>query len=1028
MKSYQIYVLLLTVGLSVCSLLQAQQVNPFDSKKKTEIGSPTIDVPLLEVKGSDISNSPFVKEYNPLPFLGRGMSAAQRPGSELSFDENSSVPIFARGPHLESMPVLESDEQATAMAYEYLEEIKTDLGIKAPLEEFAFRESIRDQKGNLHLRFQQMCGQYEVHASDIVVHLLSDGKRMVNGRFHHSATDRQFVAELSEAEIQEILQTDLESQTKVTELCDHAKDMMHYHGPESKLVVYYKKGYVSVPTLAYYVVARPNFLERWEYIVDAVTGEILQEINSTCEAGPTTATDTDLNGDSRTLQVYEDGGTYIMLDVTKDMYSGPGASLPDLGDGLILTYDMQNNSPNSGANIQPVTSNNNNWDAKEVSAHWNASRAFDYFKNTFGRNSIDGDGGDVYSFINVADQNGSSMDNAFWNGVGIYYGNGAQAFTPLAGGLDVAGHEMSHGVVEHTANLEYQYESGALNESFADIFGAMIDRDDWKIGEDIVNSSVFPSGAMRDMQNPHNGGTSFNNFYYQPEKVSEKYTGSQDNGGVHLNSGIPNHAFYLFATNVGKDKAEDTFYKALQQYLTRSSQFIDLRLAVLQSCEDLYGAGSSELNAAINAFDQVEIFGPNTGNGGGSGDVSDLEENPGQEYIVFTDTNGNDPVTMYVTNAEASEFIPITQTPHSRRISMSDDGTLGVFVDDEGHIRLVNMNLDNPQETVISTDAEWDNVAISKDGRLIAAVPNYVDPNIYVYDISGETVVAASFELSNPTSAEGISTGEVKYADAIEFDHTGEYVMYDAYNEISTSQWDQNLDFWDVGWLKVWDKNTGNFADGNIIKLFSGLEEGVSLGNGVFSKNSPYIIAFDYFDFANDVQVVLGANIETSDIQEIHNNDRLGYPNYSIDDSQLLFNSSQGGEDYIFRVGLQDNKIQATGSPQTFINAAQNGVWFANGTRNLEVANESLANDFPVEVFPNPFSNKLTLNFLLEKAGPVSINVMDLQGRIVLAQASEQLTGQVQFDLQLENVPHGMYILELQTAAGKNARLITKVQ
>ena len=150
------------------------------------------------------------------------------------------------------------------------------------------------------------------------------------------------------------------------------------------------------------------------------------------------------------------------------------------------------------------------------------------------------------------------MGNAFWNGQAIFYGNGDAAFGALAKGLDVAGHEMSHGVIQSTANMEYQGESGALNESFADVFGAMIDRDNWLIGEDIVKKSAFPSGALRNMSDPHNGArTNDFNSGWQPRHYDERYKGTEDNGGVHINSGIPNYAFYKFATSVGKDKAED---------------------------------------------------------------------------------------------------------------------------------------------------------------------------------------------------------------------------------------------------------------------------------------------------------------------------------------------------------------------------------------------------------------------------------------------------------------------------------------
>src|SRR5215203_7409311 len=98
------------------------------------------------------------------------------------------------------------------------------------------------------------------------------------------------------------------------------------------------------------------------------------------------------------------------------------------------------------------------------------------------------------------------MDNAFWNGSAMFYGNGNSSFRQLERGLDVAGHEMSHGVIQNTANLEYIGQSGALNESYADVFGAMIDRNDWQIGEDVVLPAVFPSGALRDLSNPNNGG------------------------------------------------------------------------------------------------------------------------------------------------------------------------------------------------------------------------------------------------------------------------------------------------------------------------------------------------------------------------------------------------------------------------------------------------------------------------------------------------------------------------------------------
>ena len=130
---------------------------------------------------------------------------------------------------------------------------------------------------------------------------------------------------------------------------------------------------------------------------------------------------------------------------------------------------------------------------------------------------------------------------------------------------------MSHGVIEKSANLRYEGESGALSESFADIFGVMMDRDDWTIGEQVVNTDVFPSGNLRSMEDPKQGGAQG-----QPRHVSEQYLGSDDNGGVHINSGICNYAFFLFATAVGKDVAEKVYYRALTNYFIIRFQFRSL--------------------------------------------------------------------------------------------------------------------------------------------------------------------------------------------------------------------------------------------------------------------------------------------------------------------------------------------------------------------------------------------------------------------------------------------------------------------
>ncbi|MDZ7935891.1 MAG: M4 family metallopeptidase, partial [Emticicia sp.] len=275
----------------------------------------------------------------------------------------------------------------------------------------------------------------------------------------------------------------------------------------AELIIFHKDENFADERLTYNLTIRPNMLERWTYFVDANTGEVLKKFNNTCSLNdPFTATARDLNNISRTFSVQQSGGTYYMLDTQRPMYNKTTSKLPDDPIGGIWTIDALNSTSDNMKYDQVKSNSVNNWSATAVSAHYNAGLCYDYYRTKFTRNSLDGKGGSIISVINIADDDGKGMDNAFWNGEFMGYGNGRDAFRPLAGALDVAGHEMTHGVIEATARLEYQNQSGALNESFADIFGVMIDRDDWTLGEDVIRAGSFPSGALRSLSNPNQGG------------------------------------------------------------------------------------------------------------------------------------------------------------------------------------------------------------------------------------------------------------------------------------------------------------------------------------------------------------------------------------------------------------------------------------------------------------------------------------------------------------------------------------------
>ena len=320
----------------------------------------------------------------------------------------------------------------------------------------------------------------------------------------------------------------------------------------------------------------------------------------------------------------------------------------------------------------------------------------------------------------------------------------------FAGSLDIVAHELTHGVITNSANLEYIFQSGALNESFADIFGVMVDRDDWKLAENMANPAVFPGGAMRDMSDPHNGWRDGAiGRGWQPKHMSEylNLPAETDQGGVHFNSGIPNYAFYLFAVEVGKEVAEQVYYRTLTVYLTRSSQFLDHRFAVIQAAQDLYGADVAA--AAARSFDEVGIVGEEPD------EVDDdLPSVVGSDFLltIARDQNGSRIMGDY--NFENAEYNIISNILPVPRPSVDESGSAAIYVGaNSKKVYITNLAVKNPATNteVALEDDEWHKVAINRDVTKIAVLrPN--DPNIYFYDAS--TQAFQVFELYNPTTSQ----------------------------------------------------------------------------------------------------------------------------------------------------------------------------------------------------------------------------------------------------------------------------------
>jgi Zn-dependent metalloprotease len=355
--------------------------------------------------------------------------------------------------------------------------------------------------------------------------------------------------------------------------------------------------------------------------IDAQTGEkVFSYDNLQTGTGPSRYSGT------VTINTSQSGTTYYMEDLTRKQ-------------GTFNMNNTGNTSTGTGGTQSRYTDTDDVWNTSAqqagVDAHYGASKTFDYYKNVHGRNGIDGNYGpgtttaaanSAIALLVSRVHFGVSYNNAFWNGTNMTYGDGdGSTFTPLTT-IDICGHEMTHGVTERTANLTYANESGALNESWSDIMGSMVElyadggtvsANTWLIGEDAYTPGTS-GDALRSMSNPHSVGDP-DHYSLRVYASGCSPSNANDECGVHTNSSISNHAYYLIAaggTNrvsgitapgIGTAAAEKIFYRALTVYMTSSTNFAGARTATLNAATDLYGSSSTQYNGVAQGWCAVGV-------------------------------------------------------------------------------------------------------------------------------------------------------------------------------------------------------------------------------------------------------------------------------------------------------------------------------------------------------------------------------------------------------------------------------------
>ncbi|MBU8894051.1 M4 family metallopeptidase [Corallococcus sp. M34] len=379
---------------------------------------------------------------------------------------------------------------------------------------------------------------------------------------------------------------------------------------------------------------------KMNYLVDANTGKVLEQFNqlggfegvrgkkgkpTTTPTTPTTPSQPTTTGKADDTTQYSGK---VRIGSTKNADGTYSLEDKSRGQGVV-TRDALNRDPESTSTKNaPITDNNDVWGEKTdparnkdaVDAQYGAQATYDFYKDVLGRDSIDGKGEKLISDVHVGDK----FNNAYWDGEKMNYGDGdGQTFGSLTT-LDIAGHEITHGLTERTAGLKYRGESGALNEAMSDILGTGVEwhesktnsavKFDWTVGEDTFTpNNGDPTDGLRDLSDPTKDGQSRDNY-------SKLYTGMQDNGGVHLNSGIANNAFYLLSEGgknrtsgvevkdgIGIEKSLKVFSRALTFYMTPNTNFAQAKEATFKAAQDLYGKDSPEAKKVLESWNAVGV-------------------------------------------------------------------------------------------------------------------------------------------------------------------------------------------------------------------------------------------------------------------------------------------------------------------------------------------------------------------------------------------------------------------------------------
>ncbi|MFE3516432.1 M4 family metallopeptidase [Streptomyces sp. NPDC059166] len=495
------------------------------------------------------------------------------------------------------------------------------------------------------------------------------------------------------------------------------------------------------------------------------------------------------------LVVKGSGKRYNGENVEVNLYRGTDGALQTIDYGfrgdnpnvgpMLSTYDARGKEAASASGLwpsgiktfRPATTElgEDYTDSGAVDAHWGAHQVYDYYKSNFGRKGLDDKDGFIYSLVGVVN-GGMPFNNAFWDGQKMVYGQGGGDYRTFSADTDVVGHEMTHGVVEHSANLVYAGQSGAMNEAIADYFGnaidltanhiSMDDPDAALLGEDLCTTAGPRECALRDLDD---GATTSKDF------IGVSYR--SDNGGVHLNSTIFSGALWDIRQDLDPAFADKIVYRALTAYMTPLDGFTEGRAAVIAAAQEL-GATKAQMKIVKRSFDahgivpgwekalgvdtdtllgKVNIAGTGVGAGGGKYAVSRTSEDGSEPYSVWVgNTSGKGGQTLVSPN---NGNYNVYATTDGKNVAWAEFAATSILF----HVRPVGGGMD---KVVGASGTNVSGLAIDGDHLVYTVMDPYTGMQHVAYinirtGVSG-MVDDGRHELS--TALPSVKNGKIAYA------------------------------------------------------------------------------------------------------------------------------------------------------------------------------------------------------------------------------------------------------------------------